>query len=89
MLARETAKRLQAKPCGEVSCPLQMRDLWAKAHLAVMRWDEFMEHPTDPDLRAKVAERMEDLRAAAKLAEPVMEVRLKAPEPAVPMRAVA
>lgn len=71
------APLLADKPCGEAVCPLEMRELWAKAHLAVMRWDEFMEHPTDPQLRSKCAERMEDLRAAARIAEPVMEVRLK------------
>lgn len=67
---------LAAKPCGETRCPLQMRDLWAKAHLACAKFDEFMLHPTDPALRAKVADHMTQLRAAAKLAEPVMEVRL-------------
>lgn len=70
---------LARKPCGEQQCPLAMRDLWAKAHLACIRFDEFMQHPTDPGLRSKLAERMADLSASAKLAEPVMEVRLAAP----------
>lgn len=68
--------RLAAKPCGNPICPQEMKDLWAKAHLATMRWDELMQHPDCPDLRAKVNEQMMQLRAAAKIAEPVMEVRL-------------
>lgn len=69
--------RLAQKPCGEVVCPLEMKNLWARAHNAIARWDEFMQHPTDPGLRAKVSEQMEQLRAAAKMAEPVMEARLE------------
>ena len=75
---------LAEKPCGETICPHEMKNLWAKAHLVVMRWEEFILHPSDPDLRAKVTEQMQQLRAAAKMAEPVMEVRL-----ASPVRAVA
>lgn len=67
---------LAEKPCGETICPHEMKTLWAKAHLVVMRWDELMLHPDCPDLRAKVNEQMNQLRAAAKMAEPVMEVRL-------------
>lgn len=75
------APRLAPKPCGSTQCPNDMKSLWAAAHLAVVRWEEYLHHPTDPDLRDTVKHHMEVLRAAAKLAEPVMEVRL-APTPA-------
>lgn len=78
--------QLATKPCGESVCPQEMKNLWAQAHLAVMRWDEFARHPTCPELRGVVATQMEQLRAAAKIAEPVMEVRLAPPER---MKAVA
>ena len=68
--------QLARKPCGNAQCPNGAKDLWAKAHLAVMHWDELMQHPTCPELRAKVTEHMNLLRAAAKIAEPMMEVRL-------------
>lgn len=71
------APRLARKPCGEVICPNEMKNLWMRAHLAVMRWEEAMQHPNDPELRAKVTEQMLQLKAAAKLAEPVMEARLE------------
>ena len=74
--ATRTMPRLAVKDCGSVVCPNEVKDLWAKAHLAVMRWDEAMQHPDCPILRAKVTEQMNQLRAAAKVAEPVMEARL-------------
>lgn len=67
---------LAEKICGQRQCPNSVKELWAKAHLTVMRWDEFMDHPNDPELRAKVGEHIEALRLAAKQAEPMMEVRL-------------
>ena len=77
MIGRAQAPRLAKKPCGEPICPQEMKDLWARSHLAVMRWEEFLLHPDCPDLRAKVTEQMLQLKAAAKIAEPVMEARLE------------
>ena len=75
-MSRGYAARLAEKPCRESICPNEMKNLWAASHLAVMRWEEFMLHPDCPELRAKVSEHMRQLKAAAKIAEPVMEVRL-------------
>lgn len=69
---------LARKTCGERQCPVAVKSLWAAAHLAIARWDEFQQHPGDPDLRNMVTHHMDLLRAAAKTAEPVMEVRLDA-----------
>lgn len=70
--------QLAPKDCGSVVCPNDVKNLWAKAHLAVMRWDELQEHPDCPELRKMVSSHMEMLRAATKIAEPVMEARLQA-----------
>lgn len=78
-LRRTTAPpRLAAKSCGFTRCPNEAKNLWAKAHIAVMRWEEHLQHPHDPELKAKVTECLRELGAAAKTAEPVMEVRLEA-----------
>lgn len=69
--------QLATKDCGSVVCPNDVKNLWAKAHLAVMRWDELQDHPDCPELRKMVDSHMEMLRAACKIAEPVMEARLQ------------
>lgn len=54
-------------------CPPEMRDLWATAHMLLIRWDEHKEHPACPVYQDNVSKFMERLRAAAKRAEVVMD----------------
>jgi hypothetical protein len=68
---------LAIKACGSAQCPCEVKNLWTRAHLLITRWDEMQHHPNNLEIRRLVSDHMELLRAAAKVAEPVMEVRIE------------